>query len=330
MTGSMSPGELAVVCARFDIGRIASVGPLALGQGARAKVRIETDRGAYVLKRHAARERDAVAASHEVVLRLEAQGLPVAPLVGTREGNASLTEHDGWVYELMGFIEGDRPDGSVPASRLAGSALGRVHDALRGWRPTRALAEEGYHGTPRVRSALRRCGQAHGRALGDDLAERYERAAAAVERAGVKAWARDPMHGDWHPGNVVLRDGEVVGMLDFDSVRIGAAVCDLARALVWFGLAARPTLVAWRDGLDLSLVGAFATGYQRAAGKLDRAQRGALPALMVESLIAEGVLRVAETGRFGRYSAEAFLGTASALASSIEAGVGPLAKALRA
>ena len=203
----MSPGELAVVCARFDIGRITAVGPLALGQGVRAKVLIETDRGKYVLKRHATRERDTVAVSHEVVLRLEAEGLPVAPLVGTREGNAALTEHGPWVYELMGFVEGDRPSGSVEDSDLAGEALGRVHEALRGWRPARALAEEGYHSTPRVRSALRRCGQAHGRALGDDLAARYERAAAAVEKAGVKTWAREPMHGDWHPGNVVLRDG---------------------------------------------------------------------------------------------------------------------------
>ena len=325
----MSPGELAVVCARFDIGRIAAVGPLALGQGVRAKVLIETDRGKYVLKRHATRERDTVAVLHEVVLRLEAEGLPVAPLVGTRVGNASLTEHGPWVYELMGFVEGDRPSGSVEDSDLAGEALGRVHEALRGWRPARALAEEGYHSTPRVRSALRRCGQAHGRALGDGLSARYERAAAAVEKAGVKTWAREPMHGDWHPGNVVLRDGRVVGMLDFDAVRMSAAACDLARALVWFGLAARPTLAAWRDGLDLSLVRGFASGYQRSAGKLDKAQRAALPALMVESLIAEGSLRVAEAGRFGRYSAEAFLGTAVALAASIEDGAGPLSKALR-
>ena len=79
----------------------------------------------------------------------------------------------------------------------------------------------------------------------------------------------------------------------------------------------------------MSCVGGVGAGYQGSAGRREKARRAGRPAVMVESLMAGGGLRVAGAGRCGRDAAEAFLGTAVALAAAIEDGAGPLSKALR-
>ncbi|WP_243074699.1 aminoglycoside phosphotransferase family protein [Microbacterium sp. SS28] len=62
--------------------------------------------------------------------------------------------------------------------------------------------------------------------------------AAAAWRAGLEApaWARPPVwiHGDLHPGNLVIRDGALAAIIDFGDVTAGDPAYDLAVAWLAF------------------------------------------------------------------------------------------------
>jgi aminoglycoside phosphotransferase (APT) family kinase protein len=75
---------------------------------------------------------------------------------------------------------------------------------------------------------------------------------AAWERlSAADPWRRPPVwvHGDLLPGNLVLRDGRLVGLIDFAGAGIGDPACDLM--IFWHVLdAAGRTRVRRRLGLD--------------------------------------------------------------------------------
>lgn len=63
----------------------------------------------------------------------------------------------------------------------------------------------------------------------------------AAARAGLADWgplrgARALLHGDFWPGNILWRDGEIVAVVDWEDAAIGDPLCDLATArleLTW-------------------------------------------------------------------------------------------------
>ena len=63
-----------------------------------------------------------------------------------------------------------------------------------------------------------------------------ETAAVAEELCDVAEWTGPPvwLHGDLHTANVIVRDGSVVGVLDFGDITSGDPACDLAIAWMLF------------------------------------------------------------------------------------------------
>jgi aminoglycoside phosphotransferase (APT) family kinase protein len=57
-------------------------------------------------------------------------------------------------------------------------------------------------------------------------------ASAVWQKAGSSTWANDPVwiHGDFSPGNILVKDGKLSGVIDFGGMAVGDPACDLVIA----------------------------------------------------------------------------------------------------
>lgn len=291
---SISPAELEAVAARYDLGALRTAREFRRGSRQSPKVVLATDRGEFLLKRRAPGRDDPalVAFTHAIQNHLAQRKFPIARLIGTRGDNSSMVELEGRVYELFEFAAGEPFDGSPAASLDAGRVLAFFHRLLGAFQSPWEPARGSYHSVP-IDEAFDRAA-AHAPAA-ERLRDRFAEAGAAT--GGVASWPEQIIHADWHPGNMVFREGRVAAVLDFDSARLGPRAIDLANALLQFAMAGAGE---WPPRLDEPRLLAVARGYEGVPGcAISTAELGAIPWLMIQALIAEAVLPIARTGHFG-------------------------------
>jgi Ser/Thr protein kinase RdoA (MazF antagonist) len=309
-----SPSELAVVLSHYDLGVIESAKEFARGSRRAPKLRLRTANGRYLLKRRArGRDKPArVTFAHTLLWHLRQKGFRVPELLPTRDTGESMVIHEGGVYELFEYVSGEAYDASLAQTAHAGKTLARFHRAVADFQTAWQPPAGGYHDSPAVRSGLNSIpttisshDSVSGReaellGLTQELYERYDEAAEAVNRFGFEQWEGWIIHGDWHPGNMLFRKDKVVVVLDFDAVRRGPTAVDIANGMLQFSIlrgGEDPGL--WPEFFDQTRMRRFLLGYASRI-KLDADRRQAIPHLMVESLIAECVVPVAATGSLGQ------------------------------
>jgi aminoglycoside phosphotransferase (APT) family kinase protein len=372
--GRITAGEITMACSHYELGAVEEVRRLRGGSRLSPKVLLisripdgqgGTKRAAFLLKRRAPEQSDPyrVALSHQVILHLASRGFPVAALLGTRSENNSMLQLHGGVYEVFRFVPGMTYDRREHAAMDAGRTLARCHRMLAELHPTWEPPRGTFHA---VSGALERLGvipQKLGMA-GDptvtavvrDLAALYRQAASEAERHAGGEGQPQLIHGDWHPGNMVFRPltpgaGErvVAAVIDFDSVRMGLPLHDVANGALQFSMlrgARREDAGAtdggpggpgisnpdeWPENLGISCFRAFLRGYHAeaqheagapgvsSAGSTEVTTQGAeaLPWLMIEALIVEVAAPIAATGRFGKVDPLAVLRAAARTATWI-------------
>lgn len=312
-----APGEIHHVRIHYPIGQILKAAPLNAGSPLAPKiVLVGSICGPIVLKRLAP-GRDTpqfVHVIHSIHRRLAAHAFPMAPLLPTRAG-ASALRLDGKAYEVCGYVRGGKCDRSIPQTTAAGEALGRyhallanAHDHLDAIGRTIGQPLTGvYHDDPRIRRALARLPQALDAPGSDQLVARlgalYERAAARA-RAALHDQPQQIVHGDWHPGNLIFRNGALAAVLDHESAGLAPAMLDIANGALQFSLqAAGSDVRQWPTPPDTQRLAAFMQGVHKGRaiigvpGIAPNALQ-ALPWLMAQALIAEAVVPVAATGAF--------------------------------
>lgn len=308
-------GELAVVLSHYDLGVIESVTDFPRGSRRSPKVGIVCERGKYLLKRRTAVKAppDRLRFTHLVQRRLIESGFPAPRLSSTRHGEPYLQIRDH-VYELFEFVPGEPYRHSVEETRDAGVMLARFHQ----WTEPLAEAWDGfprgdYHDAPGVRTGLCSIGSslsAHDSFSGDEaelqsllqfLLGAYDRAADAVKGAGYASWPEQITHADWHPGNLVFRKQAVVGVVDFDAMRLTRRLTDVGNGALQFSMIASGDPASWPAEYDAGRLTAFLEGY-RSAWELTEPQVQSVFPLMIEALIAECVAPITETGTVGRWS----------------------------
>jgi Ser/Thr protein kinase RdoA (MazF antagonist) len=309
-----APAELARVLSFYDLGPIESAKEYPRGSRKSPKLILRTENGAFLLKRRADFRGDPfkVAFAHALIEHLRDRKFPVPALIGTRGGENSILTVEGRTYELFQFVEAEKYDESLEATTDAGRALAGFHDAVADFRGDWTPPESSFHDSPHVRNCLNAIPSTtagHDSVIGHEaellcatqnLYERYDAAAEEVGRCGWSRWPNSIIHGDWHPGNMLFRNGHVVAVLDLDSARYQPRVVDLANGMLQFSIMrGRKEPVGWPDFFDLTRMRRFFEGYLQVRS-MPADQRRALPDLMVESLIAEAVLPIAMTGSFGR------------------------------
>jgi homoserine kinase type II len=318
-----APHELAMVLSHYDIGAIRQIRPCRRGSRRAPKLRIRTDHGQYLLKRRAPGHDDPqrVAFTHSVQLELGAKGFPVPRLIGTREQNNSMLQLHGRIYELFEFVSGERCDPGPRASAQAGAALGRLHGLLGRFEPAFEPPAGTYHAAGEVDATFARIVPSIVSAEGQEFAAAvastaeylrlaYHDAGQRVDEAGFAGWRPTFLHGDWHPGNLIFRDGSVAAVLDFDSARREPRMADVANGVLQFSLRMTDPLDprSWPEGLEPQHIQGFMKGYDAGAGaSLDDGELAALPWLIAEALIVESIVPIAATGGFGRISGSQFL-----------------------
>lgn len=278
-----TPREIDAVLGRYELGEVRAVREAALGTPASPKAVVDCARGALLLKRRA-RGVDApelVAFTHELLLACLAAGVCVPPLVGTRDGNNSMVQADGRVYELSVFIEGT-PDPRTPAAaERAGALLAELHramDAARGRTAWPAPVEAAVIDPGRV-------GRAGAGGVDAEIADAV-RGVLARAVAFAAGTTQALVHGDWHPGNLLFRGDEPVAVCDFDHARLGAREREVAQGLAQFSLTRGDTgrdPASWPAAADLERLAAHWRGYRAGGGRADAAVvAGLLPGVLME------------------------------------------------
>jgi Ser/Thr protein kinase RdoA (MazF antagonist) len=308
--------ELIKVLSCYDIGPVLDIKTLSIGNKRAPKVIIITENGKYLLKRRSPGKDDLyrVAFAHAVQGYLEKKGYPVTPLIPTHGGKVTVLRLKDRTYELFGYVDGVRYDGSIEATFDAGRKLALMHqylaDFVSDFKPLRGI----FHDSIPVRRHLKSIGagansDANGKLilLVDDLMVIYNQASTRVNEFGFDSWKEQVIHGDWHQGNILFKNKQIVAVLDFDSARFAPPVIDLANGMLQFSIVgARPNPVDWPAYCDQAKLVQFLNGY-REITPLEDYKINSLIDLMIETMIAEAVLPIAATGFFGNLSGIDFL-----------------------
>jgi homoserine kinase type II len=312
-----------MVLSHYDIGVIESLKSFPRGSRRSPKVKIRSRHGEFLLKRRAPGQDDPyrVAFAHDLQLHLARVSYPVAGLVGTRDENNSMLQFNGRTYEMFHYVQGTRYDKSPAAASLVGQMLGHLHRLMIDFTTSYEPPVGGFHATPELDAkmallppAISAAEPGHNshelHSTIDFLRVGYYDAARRVTEMGFESWPRGIVHGDWHPGNLLFRDGQIVGVLDFDSARIEPRAVDIANACLQFSMAVgeNDDPATWPESLDAKLMRAVVRGYDQATDQpLSESERLAIPWLIVEDLIVESIVPIAATGSFARLPGSSFL-----------------------
>lgn len=321
----LNDAALAIACSQYDLGPIHTIVEAVIGSRRSRKWVIRARRGDFVLKERseALATVEQVAFAHEVQLRLEQADFPVAPLIGTREGNRSLYQGNERIYELTRLVRGSSFDRGAEQARDAGRTLAWLHAELSGMEVPPLLTSTPFHRRADLATIAEHIPRAIRIVTGSD--DDRKSAAAAVKRLyttydllvqridamGFAQWPRFVVHGDWHPGNLLFNeDANVAGVFDFDTVRLEPRIADVANGALQFAMKiSSEGMLGNPDGLNESILLAFLSGYDShdPSLMLSVTEVQALAPLMAEALIAEAFPVIAQTGRFGRWSGLEFL-----------------------
>ena len=316
--------ELAIVLSHFDIGIVEAIQDFPRGSRRAPKLIIRSDQGTYLLKRRAVGRDDPfkVAFSHQLQLYLASKQFPLAHLVGTRHENNSMLQWNGGIYELFEYIKGTSYDNSLEATAEAGRMQALFHKLLREYRPEYEPAMGSYHASRTVAASMDAVPGALAMVepgtpdQADQIEElvkflhaSYDEAAHQVNELGLPDWPMQIVHCDWHPGNMLYRNARVVAVIDFDAARIQQRIIDVANGALQFSIiGGGDDPVEWPEHIDLSRFKRFVRAYESVPDcTLSKAEIRTVPWLMIEALIAESAIPVANTGSFARIEGMGFL-----------------------
>ena len=318
----MAADELAIVLSHYDIGVIETIKEYPRGSRRAPKLLLRAEKGEFLLKRRARGKDDPfkVAFSHSLQLYLASKQFPLPHLMGTRRDNNSMLQHNNAVYELFEYIRGEGYDGSLQSTEDSGRVLALYHKLLREFTPEFEPPVGSYHESKAVPGGLEQIPMSFSRkepvqATGEQkmratlafLREAYDQAVGKVNAKGLNDWPQQIVHCDWHPGNMLFRNGKVVAVIDYDAARLQQRAMDIANGALQFSIiGGSEDPGGWPDYVDERRFARFIHGYD-AVDVVTVAELDVIPWLMIEAMVAESVLPIAATGSFGRIEGFGFL-----------------------
>jgi homoserine kinase type II len=189
----------------------------------------------FVIRRYSFRRPEEIPFEMEAILACAKRGFPVARPIPDRAGEYVRVLGD-LPAALFEYVEGEHPeDGSRSDRRQVGAWLAQFHQASRGIHPTSTKPYDDFTELRRaedLRVEFARRGYSDFHSDLDDFRRAH---LPRLERA----WPNLPhgiVHSDFNAGNLLLRAGQLVALLDFDTAYYGALVRDVA-----------DTILCWSD-----------------------------------------------------------------------------------
>ena len=180
----------------------------------------------FILKRRSNRSR--VWAEYDLINWLIVHEQPVSPLLYTTK-EVPWAEYDGSFYILYPYLQGTPGDElnhyDQSFAWTVGAALACLHQNLASYGATEEFP--GFDVFQEVASFAWPTVQGY---LGPSFRHRLQDLEQGISRNLInpyEALPRQLIHRDFHPGNLIFSDGSLVGILDFDRVRVGIRLYDL-------------------------------------------------------------------------------------------------------
>ena len=318
----ISGRDLAIVLSRYEIGAVDRISDYKRGSRRSPKMHIVSSMGEFLLKRRAPGhdEYSRVMFAHSVQATLAEHRFPVAGLVSTTE-ESTLVQHEGRIYELFRFITGNRFDKSNPAASEAGRVLAHFHSILLNPKDDPVVGDGTFHHSkqiPEVLDSLSSILSTHEKSTElegiddtiDYIRQQYENSAEKVQKLEWRSLEPQIVHGDWHPGNMLYDDTEIIAVIDFDSLRFQPRVTDVANGALQFSMRMGPpqSVESWGEGFRGHTIQSLVQAYDQFSQiQLFPSERAMIPDLMVEALIVEGAIPIWKTGSFGSVKGSTFL-----------------------
>ena len=318
----ISGRDLAIVLSRYDLGAVDRISDYKRGSRNSPKMHIVSSMGEFLLKRRAPGhdEYSRVVFAHSVQATLSEHRFPVAGLVSTT-GGSTLVQHEGRIYELFRFITGKRFDKSNPAASEAGRVLAHFHSILLNPHDDPVVGDGTFHRSKHISEVLGSLSSilsTHEKStelegIDDTIAyirQQYEISAEKVQKLEWNSLTPQIVHGDWHPGNMLYDDTEIIAVIDFDSLRLQPRVTDVANGALQFSMrmGAAEKVESWGEGFRGHTIQSFVQAYDQFSQiPLLPSERAMIPDLMVEALIVESVIPIWKTGSFGSVKGSTFL-----------------------
>ena len=284
---SLSLQQEASIHQNYGLNVIAAI-PIGTGVMS-ATMLLHTDRGTLFLKHYQppsssnfnqSTETLRISFTHAVQDYLYKKDFPIPRLRRNRSGD-TLTVEGNEIYAISKFVEGCDYDAVEPTGALqsAGETLGRMHNELRGFRPSvefpwAPMRDEVIGSLRRRLERIRATAPKTGdypvsESRIDEWKTEVERLAAELPVPDEGDWI---IHGDYRAQNLKFdAEGRVKSLLDFDSARPANRAYDLAYALVYFPAVYQDTPLTSRQK------SIFLEAYE-AVCPLTSEERNALPA----------------------------------------------------
>lgn len=303
-------GEVQQLTEPFGIGTVTGIA--AIPRSFRAH-KLDTTHGSFVLSAFPPEvTRDHLAAMQEVRLALVASGLPaVAALVG-RDGHIAETA-DGRLVQVQPWVPHDTYADSWPRLVAAAGVLGRMHDVMaaceavpdqRGapwsW-PATQVARLASEAQDLLDSAIR---------AGHDITAEVAVAQRILHTLAMQSCLAPERpvqltHGDFHVRNILVHNGIVNAVVDFECLDFRPRLFDLAWPLVFWCFYGSGH-GQWRDG-DWSAAAACCRAYADATDRAPTDDEWRQLPLLMAAIPAYGIAHapdesdpVAEVRAFAR------------------------------
>jgi homoserine kinase type II len=253
----------------------------------------------YLLRRyHQGIREEEIRFEHAILRHLKQKNFPYSAGLVCSSAGSSYVQEKGEYYALFDFLEGedrcdwDHPDLSPKELRSSARVLASYHAAVFD------LRCEGARYLPKIMELLTSVPErivklASGRGTSDfdrylrtrldAILRHLEQTLDRFDRNTYGLLPQLAVHGDFHPGNLKFRDGEVVGLFDLDWTKIDTRCFDVALAISYF-------CTSWQANDDGTLLSAeaqmFLRAYQQESaelkqpGPLDSRELAAFPLLL--------------------------------------------------